>query len=475
MITFLHKMGATAGTPSSLVGLALDGDRLDGTLVRLVQGVPQAVRSFSATLALDPLTHEPELVGREILNHLEAVGIRERRCVMAVPLKWALTTEVKVPPLPEADLASFMQIEAERAFPCDIATLCLATSRGVESAGETRALVAGIPLGHLGRLESALRAARLTPLSFGLGIAALQPPAAEATEGVLAVAIGASQVELEITWGGAVALLRVLDGVYDAEDGDRVLHGDRVTRELRITLGQLTPGLREAVKRMRIFGAAEPARQLAAELRARLQPAGLTVEVVADASGGALSSAFCLAAGYLGGRKPPFEFLPPRVSSWKRMTARYTSGTWRRAGTAAAALVALVGLSFAVQQWQLARWGARWARMATTVHELEGAQQQIQRFRAWDDTSFRCLTILRGFSNVFPEDGDVTAKTLEIRNMKTVNCTGTARDHAALLRMLGQLRSADNVQELRVVQIRGGSPIQFTFEFQYGERGSRAN
>ena len=32
--------------------------------------------SFTTTLSLDPLTAEPELAGREILNHLEAAGIR---------------------------------------------------------------------------------------------------------------------------------------------------------------------------------------------------------------------------------------------------------------------------------------------------------------------------------------------------------------------------------------------------------------
>jgi len=282
-------------------------------------------------------------------------------------------------------------------------------------------------------------------------------------------------VELQLTCGG-VALLRVLDGVYDVEDGDRTLHGDRVARDLRITLGQLSAALREAVKRIRIFGAAEPARQLAVALRASAETAGLHVEVVADTPSGAMASgSFSLAARRLGGHPPPFEFLAPKPSSWARLAARYGSGTWRRAGAAAAVLIALVGLLFAVQQWQLVRLDRRWARMAASVHALESAQQQIQRFRPWDDQTFRCLTILRAFSAVFPEDGAVTAKTLEIRDLKKVSCSGTARDNAALLRMLGQLRSTDAVQDLRVVQIRGGSPIQFTFECQYGERGNREN
>jgi hypothetical protein len=86
-------------------------------------------RQFSVTLTLDPLTAAPELVGREIRNHLDAAEIRERRCVVALPLKWALAAQAKIPPLPEADVASFLQLEAERSFACDIATLITATSR----------------------------------------------------------------------------------------------------------------------------------------------------------------------------------------------------------------------------------------------------------------------------------------------------------------------------------------------------------
>jgi len=78
------------GAPSSLLGLTLDGSRLEGVVLRRSNGLLQVNQRFTAVLSLDPLTNEPELVGREILNHLEAAGVRERRCVVALPLKWAL-------------------------------------------------------------------------------------------------------------------------------------------------------------------------------------------------------------------------------------------------------------------------------------------------------------------------------------------------------------------------------------------------
>src|SRR3954447_11800678 len=108
---------------SGLLGLTLDGSRLDGVTLRRVDGSLQVQQTFSVSLSLDPLTADAELVGREIRNHFDAAGVSERRCIVGVPLKWALTTHIELPDLPEADAASFLQIEAERSFPSDVQTL----------------------------------------------------------------------------------------------------------------------------------------------------------------------------------------------------------------------------------------------------------------------------------------------------------------------------------------------------------------
>ena len=103
-------------------------------------------------------------------------------------------------------------------------------------------------------LEQALRAARLRPISFSLGIAALQPPDAERSNGVLALAIGEGQVGLQVTGGGGVAALRMLEGALEVEGSQRKLHAEVIAREARITLGQLPAELRETVRHLRVFG-----------------------------------------------------------------------------------------------------------------------------------------------------------------------------------------------------------------------------
>jgi len=129
----------------------------------------------------------------------------------------------------------------------------------------------------------------------------------------------------------------------------------------------------------------------------------------------------------------------------------------------------IVGGLFLFQQWQLMRWGGQWKAIAPRVRELEAVQQQIRQFRPWFDDSLRGLTILRQLTSAFPEDGVVAAKTVEIRDLNTVMCTGTARDNQALLKTLERLRAAGGISDLKVNQIRGKSPMQFTFDFHWSE------
>ena len=466
---------------TSVLGLALDGSRLDGVVLRRVNGSLQALQSFSVTLTLDPLTAAPELVGREIRNQLDAAGVRERQCVFGVPLKWVLTAHTELPPLPEADATSLLQMEAERSFPTDVATLQIAISRCALAAEKQYVLLAGVSREHVTRMEQVLAAAKLKPVRFALGLAALQPPAAEKSHGVLALAVGESTVSLQITGGGGVAALRALEGAIENDGARRTLHPDLVARESRITLGQLPVELRDAVKRIRIFGPRELAHQLADEMELRFEPMGLQVEVISayapdefgvqlppDAS---LSAAFSLAARPLVDQLPALEFLPPKPTILEQFAAKYSSGRLRTVGAVAAGIAVLIAGFFLVQQVQLWRLRSQWSGISAKVLELQAVQDNIRQYRPWFDDSFRDLAILRQLSLAFPEDGVVTAKTIEIHDDNTVSCSGNARDYAAVLAMQAKLRTADGVSGLKLDQIRGKSPMQFTFNFQYGNGG----
>ena len=111
--------------------------------------------------------------------------------------------------------------------------------------------------------------------------------------------------------------------------------------------------------------------------------------------------------------------------------------------------------------------------MAPTVTELDDLQQQIRKFRPWFDESFRNLSILRRLTEAFPEDGVVSAKTFEIRDLSSVTCSGVARDNQAFLKMLDQLRATKEIADLKVDQVRGKAPLQFTFNFRWEAGGAQ--
>lgn len=482
MIDLKKITSARGQSATSLLGLTLDGSRLEGVWLKRAGDALQIAGSFAVTLTLDPLTAAPELVGREIRNHLDAAEIRERRCVVALPLKWALVAQSKLPQLAEADVAGFLQLEAERSFPCDVATLITATSRSKSVLGEEQATFIGMPRGHIDALEAALRAAGLKPEGFALGITALQRPA---TEAALALTIGESHVGLQITQGGGILLLRALEGAIENNGGRHTLYADVIAREIRITLGQLPDPVRAALRRVRVFGPRELAQQLTDELQRRVETMGLTVEVVsryeskefgltipADAP---VVAAFSLAAEKLAGRAAAFDFLPPKISQWQQLMSRYGTGKLRKVGLLAGGVVALVAGAFLIQQFFLWRYQSRWADIKPQVQELETTQAKIKQYRPWFDESARSLSILKQMTTAFPEDGVVTAKTIEVREGNLVTCTGTAKDMNSLLGVQKKLSASGNVADVKLSRIQGKSPMQFTFDFRWVEGGASAN
>lgn len=466
---------------NSVLALTFDGSRLEGVVLKRQNSTLQQLQKISAPLTLDPLTAAPELVGQEIRNHLDAAGVREKNCIIGLPLRWLLTAQTELPAgLEDADAASLVQLEAEKNFHTDISNLHIADSRCALADGKQLVLLAAMPHAHLGALQGVLAAAKLKPASFALGINALSTKIRSG--GALTLVIGENSVGLQINAGGAVIALRALEGAAESAAGRAVVHSHIVAREVRVTLGQLPAELRAAVKTLRIFGPRELAQPLADELELKLEAIDLAIEIVAayppDEFGAtlpldvSLSSAFSLAANALVERKPALEFLPPKISSLDQLVAKYTSGKLGKVGALAACMVVLLVGLFLFQQIQLWSLRAQWKRMAPKVTELQSIQEQIRFYRPWYDDSFRSLAVLRQVTLAFPEDGSVTAKTIDIRDGSTVSCSGNARDNSALIAVLARLRAAGEVSALKLDQIRGKSPMQFTFNFKYGKAGA---
>ena len=239
-------------------------------------------------------------------------------------------------------------------------------------------------------------------------------------------------------------------------------------------MGQLPADLGDSVKRIRIFGPRDQVQELADEIRPRFESGGLKVEMVstyppnefgrAIPPESAVSRAFSLAARQLVGRDDPFEFLPPKISAWQRATSKYAPGKLRKLAAAAAMVVLLAIGLFSYQQWQLHSLRSQWSAMASKVQDLEKVTGKISQYRPWFDTSFRCLTILKDLTAAFPEDGSLTAKTVEIRDMNAVSCAGNAQNYGAVAKTIHDLGTVKGVTNFNY-QIRGKSPMQFTLDY----------
>jgi hypothetical protein len=481
MIPFLKKQRA-----SSVLGLALDGNQMEAVVLRRLNGSLRVQQTASVGLALSPLSGDPELVGREIRNHLDQAGIRERRCALSIPPGWLLMLQVKLPDLPEADVASFLEIEAERGFPSGSENLFIVNSRYQLSNGEKYATLLGVPRNNLETLEKVLKAAQLKPVTFSPGAGAMDFPERDSAEGALVLALGHHSLDLLVMVGGGIAVLRSLDAAMENEAAQRSIDVDLVARELRITLGQMPGALAEKIRTLRIFGRGEPVRRFASEISPRAQAMGLKVEVMEKASAAqfdpmlapeiAASPALALAANWLKSAAPGPELLPPKVNPWMQLlSGKQTSKKLGWAGGLAGAAAAIVIGAFIYQSWEIARLESKWKGMEQKVTELQADQDQIKKYRPWFDTTFRGLRILTRLTDAFPPEGSVSAKNLEIRDLTAVTCSGVAKDNQSYIKLIGKLQSAAEVTDLKTELVRGQAPLQFTFNFQWEGGASSGN
>lgn len=451
----------------SVIALSVtDGQLCVAHAARAKQAVA-VLKSLTAPLTLDLLHPEIELIGREIKNHLEAGGIREHRCVVALPPSWVMTQHSKLPELSPEDVSSLLRIDAEKGFPCDPDELQIARSTQRAADGEHVTQFA-VRHDQLARLAAVMKSAGLKPVSFTLGLAALPGALAPAGEGRMMLVLEPKGATLLITAGGGVVAFRTFEATIESEAGENVVNGAALARELRITFEQVPADLRGDVRQLSLRGNPTMARQLAEILSGWAESAGLAIDVAAAPSR-TVSEEITeqLAIRQLKNGAPELEFLPVQPGRWAVWKARYSSKRLATAGFAAAA-IALVALgAFGWQEFR--RWSLRseWQSMAAQVNDLEAVQARIREFRPWYDTSFRNLTIMKRVVECFPDNGSVTAKSFEIHGPTSISVTGTARDNASLLRTLDLLRQAREIQGLKIEQIRGKTPAQFTFTFRW--------
>lgn len=438
----------------SVLGLALTGDRLSFCHVARTNGSASVLQAGMATLLSDPLVAGPEAGGALIRAQLAAAGIREKRCAVVLPAGWLMTRQTKVPELSGDDLAGYLQLEAEKGFPVDPIHLQIATSTS-KAGGATYVTQLAARKEQVQQLVATLVAAGLKPVGLSPGLPALPGAVPSADTGRVSVALDASGATLLVGAGGGISALRTAET-------------ESLARELRITCEQIPAELRASLGRLQWCGDETLIRAAEAGLSAWAAAAGLTV-VPRGAAERPLDEQYAeqIARRSLANATPELEFLPPRPSQLARLVARYSSKRLAFAGAAVAAAAVLVLGTFGWQEYR--RWSLRneWNGLRAQVEDLTAVQSLLRDYRPWYDSSFHNLGILRRVTENFPDNGSVTAKSFEIRGPASISISGTARDNPSLLQTLDRLRQAREIQDLKVEQIRGKAPLQFTLSFHW--------
>ena len=168
-------------------------------------------------------------------------------------------------------------------------------------------------------------------------------------------------------------------------------------------------------------------------------------------------------------RKQPvaFEFVVPEVKQWEVMLKRANLGERPRQISIAGGVILLLILLFVIRGQIEGYYTRRWESMKNNVADLDALQQKIHTYRPWFEPTPLTTQTVEALVSVFPEQGDVWAKTIHITQDGKVTCTGFTKSQAAVLALHAKLRAHAGVSDVQILSERGDSPIQFTITFKY--------
>ncbi|HBF34119.1 TPA: hypothetical protein DDW35_06110 [Candidatus Sumerlaeota bacterium] len=428
-------------------------------------------RQTHASLAVNPLTDDVELTAQEIRNHLDAAGISLSDCVLSLPVSWVLSSRVEIPEVVTDDLNEFLALEAESFFPYPLEDMYYQTSL-CTLGGQRTATILGIPRMHIDRLIDVFRLAKLRLRGISLGFACLaqEHTGTQTLHLLLQERTGA----LLLNVGNGIAFLRPLDEVFVEEEG--LFHIDLalLLREIRIHLRQIPHVFDGGALTCLVHSTGTLTEEELQELTDGLTKQGLMIPPPdAQAEPVGIRIARATAQSYQAGGAQHLEFLPPRVSRWKQMAGRYSmrSAVW--AGAAVGGLLFIFGGVYLFQYLHWSSLDREWRSISGRVGKLEKQQNFVRKYEGWYDSNPVSLSILDTLTRVFPEEGTVWVKTLEMReldgkNLRNISCGGQARSNPNWLQTSTKLGETPGIQDLKMQQIRGE---QFSFNFIWNGQG----
>lgn len=472
----------------SILALTISAERIDVARIRgPVTGLLTTRRFDPVRVGAEEILRNPEKAGTLLAAALDAAGVREKRCAVAVPPAWALTASTDLPTVDPDDLRGYLELRAEREFPIPISELRLGFSAYRLPDGTERATLAALANKRFDAVEAMLAAAggrRATSVTLDLDDCFHAERTAGTAANLHFLADG-GHADVVVLAGGGVAALRTLHGPSGKAAADGATEETAATaldvpaangangefnpaafcREVRITLGRLPTAVQEQVRAADFGGEPAAARELCDATRDGLARLGITLPNDCGVRRERPAPPRA-ATRHLRRETVPFEFIVPRPQRWEVWFHRFNTPPGRKIAAGLAAVILLPLLLFFVRSQQESSLQTRWAAMNSTVGDLDALQQKIRKFRPWFDRKPTNVQLLESLFAAFPEGGDVWAKSIQVNGTK-VTCTGFARNQPALLSMLDRLRHRPDVSNLQTQQIRNENPVQFAIVYRW--------
>jgi hypothetical protein len=448
----------------SVLALSLESSHIAVTPIKMDQAGLQIGSTHEVPVTPDSIVSDPAKAGSVLAEILSGAGLREKRCVVCLPPRWAWSATLEVPEVAEADLKELLELRAEREFPMPVGELRLAHSVAVLPDGRRQATLVAVALKRIEAVMAMLATAGERAVSVSLGLdraASLGVPSPS-----LQFLASNGHVDLVVAAGGGVSALRTLPGPT-GEGFDSAAFW----REVRITLGRLPEGVRRDIAEARFAGTESSVQTLMATPGEPLRRLGI-VHVAVEQPDRESHPAREAAMRFIGLQPVLFELAPRIPPKWELYLKKLEDKRRRQILFGAIAVVLLPVLIFMIRSHIENSLNEEWNGMKSEVAELESVQLSIRQFRPWfghEPRGLRCLEVL---VSAFPESGEVWAKNAQLSDVGKVTCIGMARDRNAVQALTQRLRAHPEVKNIQIQQEKGDKPVTFTIVYQWEDHGA---
>ena len=429
----------------------------------------EIVAQLRAPIPANAFRTAPTRAGQELHTALQSAHIRPEHCVVCLPLSWAFTAEINLPSLSEADLQSFIQLEAERRFPLSADDLMLTLAHRQTTPEGQRALLIGVSREYLSNVGKALQLAKLTPTHITFGISILQEMCAEAH--TLLFQFGKGFIDLAIVNEGEIPLFKNLVWQEGPTPPDLPSDIREMNRQLRIALAQLPAEQRTAISSATVYGDGAWSAEALPSFRESFAGLNLALAVgespVHSENPQVSLGLLACATHILSGKSPTIELVTKPHNRFRSMLGRFSARRTRSIFAAISIVIFLLGATFGLQARKLASLEQQWATLEPQIKEAKDLQDRIKKYRSWYDESIPSLAIPASLFSAFPEEGTVWIKSLVIKDQTKVTCSGSASDRKDWMDVLAKLGMNHDLENLKVNNTRGVTPFSFTLEFQW--------